>query len=145
VFCHHLPGIDGGGNVPISATRRTADLDQFVFGGLLVQGWHAHFTDKLTANDLEKIKAFIQGTADAILAKVAGPGPGQVGRALLGVGGYQRSGPDRPVVAELAKERRSKAATAGCWAVETHVPRGRDAGGCRAGALGRKASAGTRR
>jgi quinohemoprotein ethanol dehydrogenase len=68
-FCHALPGIDGGGNLPISAARRIADLDRFVFGGLLVQGWQAHFTGKLTANDLEKIKAFIQGAADTIWPK----------------------------------------------------------------------------
>jgi folate-binding Fe-S cluster repair protein YgfZ len=44
-------------------------LDQFVFSGPHVHGGMPDFTGKLKAGDLEKIKAFIQGTADAIRPK----------------------------------------------------------------------------
>ena len=72
VFCHGVPGVDRGGNVPnlgYSATATIAGLDQFVFSGPHVQGGMPDFTGKLKAGDLEKIKAFIQGTADAIRPK----------------------------------------------------------------------------
>jgi quinohemoprotein ethanol dehydrogenase len=72
VFCHGVPGVDRGGNVPnlgYSAQGVIANLDKFVFTNPLNQNGMPDFTGKLTPADVEKIKAFIQGTADAIRPK----------------------------------------------------------------------------
>ena len=72
VFCHGVPGVDRGGNVPnlgYSATTTIANLDQFIFKGPHVQQGMPDFTGLLKADEIEKIKAFIQGTADAIRPK----------------------------------------------------------------------------
>ncbi|MBI3369405.1 MAG: PQQ-dependent dehydrogenase, methanol/ethanol family, partial [Burkholderiales bacterium] len=72
VFCHGVPGVDRGGNIPnlgYSATETISNLDRFVFKGPGVQKGMPDFTGKLKAEDVEKIKAFIQGTADAIRPK----------------------------------------------------------------------------
>jgi len=72
VFCHGVPGVDRGGNVPnlgYSATATIANLDHFVFKGPHLQGGMPDFSGKLKVDEVEKIKAFIQGTADAIRPK----------------------------------------------------------------------------
>jgi quinohemoprotein ethanol dehydrogenase len=43
-----------------------AHLDKVVFNGPASERGMPNFTGKLTPDDVEKIKAFIQGTADAI-------------------------------------------------------------------------------
>ncbi len=71
VFCHGVPGVDRGGNIPnlgYSAQGTIANLDKYVFGTLAKNGM-PDFTGKLNATEVEKIKAFIQGTADAIRPK----------------------------------------------------------------------------
>ena len=71
VFCHGVPGVDRGGNIPnlgYSAQGTIANLDKYVFGTLARNGM-PDFTGKLNAAEVEKIKAFIQGTADAIRPK----------------------------------------------------------------------------
>jgi quinohemoprotein ethanol dehydrogenase len=71
VFCHGVPGVDRGGNVPnlgYSAQATIANLDKYVFGALKTNGM-PDFTGKLKPEEVEKIKAFIQGTADAIRPK----------------------------------------------------------------------------
>ena len=71
VFCHGVPGVDRGGNIPnlgYSAQATIANLDKYVFGTLAKNGM-PDFTGKLNATEVEKIKAFIQGTADAIRPK----------------------------------------------------------------------------
>ena len=71
VFCHGVPGVDRGGNIPnlgYSAQGTIANLDKYVFGTLARNGM-PDFTGKLNATEVEKIKAFIQGTADAIRPK----------------------------------------------------------------------------
>jgi len=71
-FCHGVPGIDRGGNIPnlgYSTQPTIANLDKFVFGGALGAKGMPDFTGRLTAADVEKIKAFIQGTADAVRPK----------------------------------------------------------------------------
>jgi mono/diheme cytochrome c family protein len=71
-FCHGVPGVDRGGNIPnlgYSAQSTIANLDKFVLGGALASKGMPDFTGKLTPADVEKIKAFIQGTADAIRTK----------------------------------------------------------------------------
>ena len=50
-------------------SRDIANLADFVFNGPFVKKGMPDFTGKLSADDVEKIKAFIQGTADAIRPK----------------------------------------------------------------------------
>jgi quinohemoprotein ethanol dehydrogenase len=72
VFCHGVPGVDRGGNIKnlgyVSAEELTA-LDKFVFNGPFVSQGMPDFTGKLTPEQVTKIQAFIQGTADAIRPK----------------------------------------------------------------------------
>ena len=72
VFCHGVPGVDRGGNVPnlgYMDANYIQNLDQFVFKGPATARGMPDFTGKLSAEDVQKIKAFIQGTADAIRPK----------------------------------------------------------------------------
>jgi PQQ-dependent dehydrogenase (methanol/ethanol family) len=72
VFCHGVPGVDRGGNIPnlgYSTTETIADLDKFVFNGPFTKNGMPDFTGKLQPGDVDKLKAFIQGTADAIRPK----------------------------------------------------------------------------
>ncbi len=72
VFCHGVPGVDRGGNVKnlgYSATEIISNLDRWVFKGPDTVNGMPDFTGKLTPEQVEKIKAFIQGTADAIRPK----------------------------------------------------------------------------
>jgi quinohemoprotein ethanol dehydrogenase len=72
VFCHGVPGVDRGGNIPnlgYSDAATIEHLDKFVFKGPAMERGMPDFTGKLTADDVEKLKAFIQGTADAIRPK----------------------------------------------------------------------------
>jgi PQQ-dependent dehydrogenase (methanol/ethanol family) len=72
VLCHGVPGVDRGGNIPnlgyIGASY-IENLDKFVFKGPAMNRGMPDFTGKLSTDDVEKIKAFIQGTADAIRPK----------------------------------------------------------------------------
>ncbi|MDM0047029.1 PQQ-dependent dehydrogenase, methanol/ethanol family [Variovorax dokdonensis] len=72
VFCHGVPGVDRGGNIPNLGYMDAAyieNLDKFIFKGPAMARGMPDFTGKLSAEDVEKIKAFIQGTADAIRPK----------------------------------------------------------------------------
>lgn len=72
VFCHGVPGVDRGGNIPNLGYMDSAfieNLDKFVFAGPAMARGMPDFTGKLTPDDVQKIKAFIQGTADAIRPK----------------------------------------------------------------------------
>ena len=72
VFCHGVPGVDRGGNIKnlgYSSTQAIESLDKFVFKGPKTVVGMPDFTGKLTPEQVEKIKAFIQGTADAIRPK----------------------------------------------------------------------------
>ena len=67
-----VPGVDRGGNVSnlgYSAQAVIANLDKFVYKNPLNATGMPDFTGKLSADEVEKIKAFIQGTADAIRPK----------------------------------------------------------------------------
>lgn len=69
LFCHGLPGINNGGNVPnlgYSDAETLNNMSAIVFSNSLLEGGMPNFTDKLSEEDLTKIIAFIQGTADAI-------------------------------------------------------------------------------
>jgi quinohemoprotein ethanol dehydrogenase len=72
VFCHGVPGVDRGGNISNLGYKDAAvieNLDKFVFNGPSTSLGMPDFTNKLSLEDVEKIKAFIQGTADAIRPK----------------------------------------------------------------------------
>ena len=72
VFCHGVPGVDRGGNIPNLGYMDASyieNLDKFVFKGPATERGMPDFTGKLSMDDVQKIKAFIQGTADAIRPK----------------------------------------------------------------------------
>jgi quinohemoprotein ethanol dehydrogenase len=73
VLCHGVPGVSGvGGNVPnlgYSTTSTISDLEKFVFQGPHTKAGMPDFTGKLKSEEIEKIKAFVQGTVDAIRPK----------------------------------------------------------------------------
>ncbi len=72
VFCHGVPGVDRGGNVKnlgYSAPEVISNMDKWLFKGPDTVNGMPDFTGKLTGEQVEKIKAFIQGTADAIRPK----------------------------------------------------------------------------
>jgi PQQ-dependent dehydrogenase (methanol/ethanol family) len=72
VFCHGVPGVDRGGNIPNLGYMNAGyieNLDKFVFKGPAMERGMPDFSGKLSVEDVEKIKAFIQGPADAIRPK----------------------------------------------------------------------------
>jgi quinohemoprotein ethanol dehydrogenase len=72
VFCHGVPGVDKGGNIRnlgYVPTEMIANLKDFVFKGPFTDKGMPDFTGKLKDEDVVKIQAFIQGTADAIRPK----------------------------------------------------------------------------
>ena len=73
VFCHGVPGVDKGGNIPnlgYMSAQVISELDKSVFNGPKTANGMPDFTGRLTRDDVEKIKAFIQGTADAVRPKL---------------------------------------------------------------------------
>lgn len=71
-FCHGVPGVDKGGAIPnlgYSAASTIEHLDQFVFKGPFMQRGMPDFSGRLTMEQVERIKAFILGTADAVRPK----------------------------------------------------------------------------
>ena len=71
-FCHGVPAVDRGGNIPnlgYSAPVVITNLKDTVLTGALVSRGMPNFQGKLSESDVEKIKAFIQGTADAVRPK----------------------------------------------------------------------------
>jgi quinohemoprotein ethanol dehydrogenase len=72
VFCHGVPGVDRGGNIPnlgYIGSAYVENLQNFVYKNPSNARGMPDFTGKLSAQDVEKIKAFIAGTADAIRPK----------------------------------------------------------------------------
>src|SRR5262249_61174246 len=72
VICHGVPGVDRGGNVPNLGYVKPeiiSELDKFVFAGPFVNSGMPDFTGRLKPADIQKLKAFIQGTADSIRPK----------------------------------------------------------------------------
>jgi quinohemoprotein ethanol dehydrogenase len=72
-ICHGVPGVFGvGGNVSnlgYSTTSTISDLEKYVFKGPYTEAGMPDFTGKLKPEEIEKIKAFIQGTVDAMRPK----------------------------------------------------------------------------
>ena len=72
VFCHGVPGVNKGGNIKnlgYVSSETIANLKDFVFKGPFRDQGMPDFTGKLNDEDVVKIQAFIQGTADAIRPK----------------------------------------------------------------------------
>jgi quinohemoprotein ethanol dehydrogenase len=72
VLCHGVPGVDKGGNVRnlgYVSKENIANLKDFVFKGPFRDEGMPDFTGKLKEEDIPKLQAFIQGTADAIRPK----------------------------------------------------------------------------
>ena len=72
LFCHGVPGVDNGGNIPNLGyvdPELVGHLDRAVLNKEFADQGMPDFTGKLKPEDLEKIKAFIQGTADAVRPK----------------------------------------------------------------------------
>src|SRR5437660_3281960 len=70
--CHGVPGVDKGGNVRnlgYVSTETINNLKDFVFKGPFRDQGMPDFTGKLKDEDVVKLQAFIQGTADAIRPK----------------------------------------------------------------------------
>jgi len=70
--CHGVPGVDNGGNVRnlgYVPREEIAKLKDIVFAGPFRDRGMPDFTGKLKDEDLVKIQAFIQGTADAVRPK----------------------------------------------------------------------------
>jgi quinohemoprotein ethanol dehydrogenase len=70
--CHGVPGVDNGGNVRnlgFVPKEEIANLKDIVFNGPFKDRGMPDFTGKLKDEDVVKIQAFIQGTADAVRPK----------------------------------------------------------------------------
>jgi quinohemoprotein ethanol dehydrogenase len=70
--CHGVPGVDKGGNVRnlgYVPVEEIANLKDIVFAGPFRDRGMPDFTGKLKDEDVVKIQAFIQGTADAVRPK----------------------------------------------------------------------------
>ena len=69
VACHGVPAVDRGGALPNLAylpSPMIEHLEQLVLAGSATGRGMPDFTGKLSAEELQKIKAFIAGTADAV-------------------------------------------------------------------------------
>lgn len=72
VSCHGVPGVDKGGtikNLGYTTTENIVNLKDIVFKGPFRDLGMPDFTGKLKDEDVVKIQAFIQGTADAVRPK----------------------------------------------------------------------------
>ena len=70
--CHGVPGVDNGGNVRnlgFVPKEEITNLKDIVFNGPFKDRGMPDFTGKLKDEDVIKIQAFIQGTADAVRPK----------------------------------------------------------------------------
>ncbi len=69
LFCHGVPGVNNGGAIPnlgYSTAEVLKNAEAWILDGVAVDNGMPAFDDKLTAEDVAKIVAFIQGTADAV-------------------------------------------------------------------------------
>jgi len=72
VLCHGVPGVDRGGNIPNLGYVKPefiSELDKYIFNGPNAKDGMPDFTNRLKPADVDKLKAFIQGTADLIRPK----------------------------------------------------------------------------
>ena len=69
LFCHGVPGVNNGGNIPnlaFSDAEILRKLDETVFSDALAERGMPNFAGKLTKEDVTRILAFVLGTADAV-------------------------------------------------------------------------------
>ncbi len=69
VFCHGVPAVNNGGNVPnLGYAEKTTieQLEQILLSDALAEAGMPSFKGRLDAAEIKKISAFIQGTADAV-------------------------------------------------------------------------------
>ena len=72
VFCHGVPGVDRGGNIPnlgYVPAAVLADLESYLYKQPRASQGMPDFSGKLTPREVAQIRAFIQGTADSIRPK----------------------------------------------------------------------------
>lgn len=72
IFCHGVPGVNNGGAIPnlgYSRPETIMAIDAWVLQGAAVHEGMPRFDGHLSEDDLTKLIAFIQGTADAIRAQ----------------------------------------------------------------------------
>jgi len=72
LYCHGVPGVHKGGALPnlgYVSPALISNLESIVFRGPFVELGMPDFTGRLSQDDVEKLKAFIQGSADAIRPK----------------------------------------------------------------------------
>ena len=70
--CHAVPGVDNGGNIRnlgFVPKEEIVNLKDIVFNGPFKDRGMPDFTGKLKEEDIPKLQAFIQGTADAVRPK----------------------------------------------------------------------------
>jgi quinohemoprotein ethanol dehydrogenase len=69
LVCHGVPGVDRGGNIrnlAYSGPGIITGLERILFDGVYSNAGMPDFSTKLTPDDVVKLRAFIQGTADQI-------------------------------------------------------------------------------
>ncbi len=74
VFCHGVPAVANGGNIPnlgYSAKEKIENLEKFVLTDALKPLGMPNFEGLLSEKEVQKIKAFIQGTADVVSQQLA--------------------------------------------------------------------------
>ena len=70
-FCDGVPAVNNGGaikNLGFSDPETISKLDKFLIDGPYEAKGMPNFNDRLSMDEIEKIKAFIQGTADQVRA-----------------------------------------------------------------------------
>lgn len=68
VFCHGVPAVNNGGNIPnlgYSEKEVIENLEMFTLTDMRLSLSMPNFTGTLTKEDVKKIQAFIQNTAEA--------------------------------------------------------------------------------
>ncbi|MFN3260321.1 MAG: PQQ-dependent dehydrogenase, methanol/ethanol family [Pikeienuella sp.] len=72
LFCHGVPGVNNGGNIPnlgFSTAETLTGAKEIVLGGAMVDGGMPSFEGRMTEEELTRVIAFVQGTADAVRPK----------------------------------------------------------------------------
>ncbi len=69
LFCHGVPAVDPGGNIPnlgYSDASIIANMEKIVLTDARLSLGMPNYSDRLNKEQVDKIKAFIQGTAEAV-------------------------------------------------------------------------------
>ena len=74
VFCHGVPAVNSGGNIPnlgYSSPEVINQLEKYVLEGALEAKGMPNFKERLDEDDVRRLKAFIQATADQVSQQIA--------------------------------------------------------------------------